>query len=199
MWATEVCPAPDPRRAAAEAMIARAQRGDEAALRDLYAEHAPSILRFLTDLIGDRAGASDATQETFVRAFRRLDTLRPGAGFAPWLFGIARHVAMEQRRARRRRERVLVHEREEPEDRADTGGSPEATLLGREAAAVLSRALETLSEERRAMLILRLDHGLSYEEIATTMECSVAKAKVEVHRARQSLREALSAYGANVP
>ena len=68
----------------------------------------PAILRFLTDLLGDHAAAADATQETFVRAFRRLDTLRGTDRIAPWLFGIARNVSLEHKKARRRRGRVLV-------------------------------------------------------------------------------------------
>jgi RNA polymerase sigma-70 factor (ECF subfamily) len=59
---------------------------------------------------------------------------------------------------------------------------------------VIHRALGRLSEERRAMLLLRLDHGLAYEEIASLMGFSLAKVKVEIHRARQILREELEAY-----
>src|SRR5689334_1373353 len=99
---------PAPRAVAADPLVARVLLRDEAALRALYVEHAPAILRFLTDLLGDHAAGADATQETFVRAFRRLDTLRDADRIAPWLFGIARKVSLEQRRARRRRGNVLV-------------------------------------------------------------------------------------------
>jgi RNA polymerase sigma-70 factor (ECF subfamily) len=183
-------PRPDP-------LVARALRRDEAALAALYAAHAPAILRFLSDLLGDHAAAADATQETFVRAFRRLDTLRGADRVAPWLFGIARNVSLECRRARRRRGRVLVPAAPRAEDDAAEGAdahTPEAELLGREAAGVVERALGRLSEERRAMLLLRLDHGLAYEEIAALMGFSLAKVKVEIHRARQVLRAELSAY-----
>ncbi len=176
--------------------MARALRRDEAALAALYAAHAPSIARFLADLLGCRAAAADATQETFVRAFRKLSTLRATDRVAPWLFGIARHVALEHRRARRRRGRVLVPEGGDgapPREVAD-GRTPEAELLGREAARVTEAALERLSEDRRAMLLLRLDHQLAYEEIAALMGFSLAKVKVEIHRARQILREELDAY-----
>ncbi len=167
---------------------------DEAALAALYTAHAPSIVRFLADLLGDRAAAADATQETFVRAFRRIDTLRDTERVAPWLFGIARNVALEHRRARRRRGRVLVPEDGGPVREAVDGHTPEAELLGREAARVTEAALARLSEDRQAMLLLRLDHHLAYEEIATLMGFSLAKVKVEIHRARQILREELSAY-----
>jgi RNA polymerase sigma-70 factor (ECF subfamily) len=178
-----------------DGLWARALRRDEAALAALHAAHAPAIQRFLCDLLGDRAAAADATQETFVRAFRRLETLRAQGRIAPWLFGIARNVSLEVRKAQRRRSRVLVPEDGDGPalDGAD-GRTPESELLGREAARVLERALARLSDDRRAMLLLRLDHGLAYEEIAAAMGFSLSKVKVEIWRARQILRAELEAY-----
>lgn len=189
----EEIPEPSPGAPALEAEPA-ARR---AALAALYRTHARAIHRFLCDLLGDAAAAADATQETFVRALRRLHTLEDPARPAPWLFGIARHVSLEHRRALRRRRRVM---HEAPLDPAEGGepeadaGSPEETLLGHEALGVVRGAMAQLSEDRRAALLLRLDHGLSCEEIARTMEWSVAKVKVEIHRARQVLRAELLRY-----
>jgi RNA polymerase sigma-70 factor (ECF subfamily) len=182
-------------RAAQTPLVEQAIRGDEAALAALYAAHAPSVLRFLRDLLGDAAAAADATQETFVRAFRRLDTLRTPDRVAPWLFGIARNVAREHRKARRVRSRVVTaSEREDEAPEPADGRTPEGELLGREAARVIEAALARLSDDRRAMLLLRLDHGLAYEDIAGLMGFSLAKVKVEIHRARHVLREELSFY-----
>jgi RNA polymerase sigma-70 factor (ECF subfamily) len=177
--------------ARAEAVVrARALRRDEAALGAIYTQHAPAVLRFLRDLLGCPAAAADATQETFVRAFRRLDTLRDHERLAPWLFGIARNVSLEARKARRVRARVLTGDGDAAND-VGHARTPEAELLGREAARTVERTLARLSEERRAMLLMRLDHGLAYEEIAAAMGFSLAKVKVEIHRARQVLRAAL--------
>jgi len=68
-------------------------------------------------------------------------------------------------------------------------------LLGREEMEVVERAMASLSEDKRAALLLRFDHGLRYEEIASTLGWSLSKAKVEVHRARLKLRAALDAAG----
>ena len=87
---------------------ARAMRRDDGALGAIYAQHAPAVQRFLRDLIGCPTAAADATQETFVRAFRRIDTLRDQDRLAPWLFGIARNVSLEVRKARRVRARVMT-------------------------------------------------------------------------------------------
>jgi len=169
---------------------------DQATLSALYAEHAPAVLRFLRGLLRDRAAAADATQETFARAFRRFDTLREGDRIAPWLFGIARNVSLEHRRARRRSGRVIVPAPQDDVayDRGADERTPEAELMGQEAARVVDDALDRLSEDRRAALLLRLDHGLAYEDIAGLMGWSLPKVKVELHRARQILREELSKY-----
>lgn len=157
----------------------------------LYAEYGAKIHRFLRDMLGDATLAKDATQETFVRAYTRLSALDPTLRVAPWLFGIATNVSLEMRRARARAGRCFVSGTEAD---APAAGSPEHAFLEREALSIVGAALAELPEERRAMLLLRLDHGLSYDDIAVTMSCSLAKVKVEIHRARETLRAAKAAY-----
>lgn len=174
---------------------------DRAALAALYPELAPSVHRFLRDLLRDDALAADALQEAFIRAFRRIATVPHGTRLAAWVFGIARNVSLELRKARGRARRVLVQEDARVACRiADLRArSPEAQLLDREAVVVVTRALEQLPEDRRAALLLRLDHGLSYDEIARAMGWSLSKAKVEVFRAREVLRATFDAYRGGVP
>jgi len=168
-------------------------KDSQAVLAALYSAHAKSIQRFLRDLLGDSTLAADATQETFARAFQRLETLRTEETKVGWLFGIARNVSLETIKARRVHRNRFVDE-EQGQSTACKGRSPEAQLLGRETAQIVGNALSRLPEERRAMLLLRMDHGLSYEEIATAVGCTVAKARVEVFRAREVLRAALDSY-----
>jgi len=177
------------------------------ALSALYAEHGARIHRFLRDLLGDATLAKDATQETFVRAYKKLPLFDPTINktldhscrgsaeggtrdVAPWLFGIARNVSLELRKSRARAGKYFVAAA------ADAAGTdcPEREYLRREALRVVGAALEQLPEERRAMLILRLDHGLSYDDIALTMGCSLAKVKVEIFRAREVLRDVMTSY-----
>ena len=162
-------------------------------LTALYEAHGARIHRFLRDLLGDATLAKDATQETFVRAYRKLGTLDPTLNVAPWLFGIARNVSLELRKARTRAGRCFVPAGDGMPDAA-SNESPERDVLGREALRVVGAALEQLPEERRAMLLLRLDHGLSYDDIAVTMGCSLAKVKVEIFRAREVLRDVMTKY-----
>ena len=158
---------------------------DPAVLTGIYETHAPAVRRFLRGLLGNASLADDGAQETFVRAFRRLHTLRDRGCLRPWLFGIARLVAMELCRARGR----FCSDGAAPE--AAARDTPESTLLGEETARIVADALAALSDDRRAALLLRVDHGLSYDEIAEAMGWSIAKAKIEVHRARLALRARL--------
>jgi RNA polymerase sigma-70 factor (ECF subfamily) len=168
---------------------------DRATLISMYGALAPRVHRFLRDLLGDAALASDATQETFVRAFKRVDQLPRTTRLVPWVFGVARFVALEMRKARGRSRRV-IDDAVVADDRAvDTRmRTPEAELLDREALIVVERALSFLPEERRAALLLRLDHGLAYDEIAPLLGWSLAKVKIEIFRAREVLRATLEEY-----
>jgi RNA polymerase sigma-70 factor (ECF subfamily) len=149
------------------------------------------VYRFLLSLLGDRAGADEATQETFVRAHTRLHLMRDGDKLVPWLFGIARNVCMETRRKSRRSEPVDDNELDQ---RMADVANPEALLLHREADEILARALQHIPEDRRAALLLQMDHGLPYAEIAEILDWSLAKVKVEIHRARLRLRAELAKY-----
>jgi RNA polymerase sigma-70 factor (ECF subfamily) len=163
----------------------RAGAGDAAAFRQIYERHAQAVFRFLCDLCGNRVAAEECTQETFVRAHRGVKEVREADKLLPWLLGIARNVSLE---ARRRAKRDAPAPAEEAEARPHPAPSPEALLLVREADRIVARAMARLSEERRAALLMHADHGLAYGEIAAALGWSLAKVKVEIHRARLVLR-----------
>src|SRR5262245_28171569 len=176
---------PSPRIMALDvALTARASTGDAGAFRQIYERHAPAVHRFLLHLLGDAAAADEATQETFVRAHTRLKAMRDGDKLLPWLFGIARNVCFEARRKFRRD----MGGGDELDEQVSDVASPESLLLKREADELLARALQRIPEERRAALLLQMDHGLPYAEIATILDWSIAKVKIEIHRARLRLR-----------
>lgn len=181
--------------------IARAQRGDGAAFRVLFDLHAPAVHRFLRDLLGDAAAADESTQETFVRAYQRLRRLAAEERFRPWVLGIARNVFREH--CRRRKYAPLGSSASEDESAEPTAEelaqagrvTPESALLDRERVSQLEDALARLSADRREVLLLRFDHELSCADVAEVLGWSVAKVKVEVHRARAQLRELLDGGG----
>jgi RNA polymerase sigma-70 factor (ECF subfamily) len=172
------------------ALVTRAQAGDAGAFQALFERHVVAVRRFLMDLVRDRHAADDATQEAFARAHAQLEKLTEGDRFKPWMLGIARNVAFEVRRVR-------VHaslddeEDEAVPDAVIPAPDPEAVLLDQELERHFIEALGRLSARRRAALLLRLDHGLSYEDIARTCGWSLATVKNEIHRARLALRVAM--------
>lgn len=169
-----------------EALVRRAQGGESAAFRALFERHVVAVRRFLRDLLRSADAADDATQESFARAHAQLVKLTDRDRFKPWLLGIARNVAYESRRVRR-------HDVLEEDDDATPAAvipspDPEAVLLDAELEKHFTEALGHLSENRRAALLMRLDHGLAYEEIAAAFGWSIPTVKNEIHRARLKLR-----------
>lgn len=176
-----------------EPLLSRAQRGDSAAFRALFLRHSPGVRRYLGDLLRNDAAADDATQETFLRAFDSLRSLREASRLSSWLFGIARNVFLEHCRAHKQ----LAGRLDEPNQEAepvDEAPTPDAVLLLAEADRVLAEALSHVGEPRKSALLLRLDHGLAYEDIAEVMGWSVSKVKNEIHRGRLQLRSQLLRY-----
>src|SRR5204863_7563275 len=175
-----------------EEVLSRARAGDAEAFRVIFDREAPGVRRFLGDLLRDDAAADEGTQETFVRAHQRLGTLSEPGKLQGWLFGIARMVFFEQLRKKRRDAPPAAP----PEESAqpDQGMDPEAVLLSVESDRMLEGALASLGEDRRSALVMRIDHGLGYGEIAEAMGWTLQKVKNEIHRARLQLRARLAGY-----
>ncbi|KFA87534.1 RNA polymerase sigma factor [Archangium violaceum] len=178
-------------------LLTRARKGDPVAFRTLFEQHSPAVWRFLRDLFRDDAAADEATQETFVRAHGKLGALRDDARLASWLLGIARHIYLESRRTRGTHLDIASEENEPLLEASLPSPTPEELLLNREMEGLLAEALGELREERRSALLLRIDHGLAYEDIAQVMGWSLPKVKNEIHRARLQLRERLAGHVGN--
>ncbi|WP_375768946.1 RNA polymerase sigma factor [Archangium gephyra] len=178
-------------------LLTRARRGDPVAFRSLFEQHSLAVWRFLRDLFRDEAAADEATQETFVRAHGKLGALRDDARLSSWLLGIARHIYLESRRTRGTHLDIASEENEPLLEAALPSPTPEDLLLDREMEGLLAEALGELREERRSALLLRIDHGLAYEDIAQVMGWSLPKVKNEIHRARLQLRERLAGHIGN--
>jgi RNA polymerase sigma-70 factor, ECF subfamily len=175
-----------------EELLSRACAGDAEAFRVIFDRQSPGVRRFLGDLLRDDAAADEGTQETFVRAHQRLTTIEEPAKLQGWLFGIARMVSFEHLR-RKRRDALPANPVDEPAQ-IDRAPNPEALLLSAESDRVLDDALANLAEERRAVLLMRIDHGLGYGEIGAAMGWPLQKVKNEIHRARLQLRASLAGY-----
>lgn len=165
---------------------ARGLAGDRGALHLVYVRHAPSVRRLLGALLRDRDLTDDAVQETFLRAFARLDSVRDPARLRSYLLGCARMIWLEDCASRGRRERLAC----QPPDEVPVD-TPEQGLAATQLARDFEEALQALQPDRRMALLLRVDQGLDYPAIAEAMDWPLHTVKNELHRARLLLRERL--------
>ena len=148
----------------------------------LFAHYYDRVLRYLSRAAGEREAARDLTQEVFLRVSRTAIPSAPENQLAGWLFRIARNVALDHHRQRRRR----------PE--TDLGSAPEETKdAQQEMALALKQALATLPDLDRDVFLLREVSGLSREEIATACELTLDAVRSRIHRTRLELRAVLAA------
>ena len=122
-------------------LVARACRGEQEAFRLIFERYSRPVISFIYDQVSDRELAEELTQETFVRAFRSLGTLREEAKLSTWLFGIAKNVARESLRARR--DHVDLEDKSVL-DLTDRGPVPVTELLSKELNEVIQRSLAAL-------------------------------------------------------
>jgi RNA polymerase sigma-70 factor (ECF subfamily) len=151
-------------------------------LEALYRQHALAVFRFAYGLCRERSEAEDIVSETFARVVTRVHGIENATARA-YLLTVARNVFLDGKRRAARDARIL---REMNRDLPETAPQPDD---GARLASALE-ALGALPEGERAALLLRLDHGMSYEQIAAALGISVAAAKVRVHRARLRLASA---------
>ena len=177
-----------------EELVERVRAGDEEAFRLIFDRYSRPVLGFIFDMVGDRSLAEDLAQETFVRAFRGLGTLREEAKLSTWLFGIARNCALEQLRSRRRDAGNVEIDGEPAFELHDHGRTPSGQLLDKELSGVIQTALSKLDEDKRTVFTLKVLQQRSYEEIAEITGFSVGKLKTDLHRARAEMRKRIGPY-----
>lgn len=163
---------------------------DAAALerfRLLFEEQQAVVYRFVYAMVADADAAKELTQETFFRAWRAFAAFEARSSASTWLCGIARNVVLNDLRARRR------FAGEAPPERAAAERSDGALLSG-ELRGAIRDALRALDADKRAVFVLKVLEGKSYEEIAAITGSAIAKLKTDLHRARLQLRAALGGW-----
>ncbi len=171
------------------ALVARAQGGDRAAFAALVDRHQAVAFRVCYRVLGEREDAADATQEAFLRAYRRLDTFLGQSTFKTWFMRLTVNVALNER-ARRKDHTSLDEEtlltRPGADDPHDTG------LVRAEAAAHLHQALQLLPPNHRAAVVLRDLEEFTYAETAMALGVPEGTAKGWAHRGRERLKDLLT-------
>jgi len=173
-------------------LVRRAQRGERGAFDLLVLRYQHKVVKLVARLLRDPAEAEDVAQEAFVKAYRALGTFRGDSQFYTWLYRIAVNTARNSIASRQRRPvdyeaDLSENEQTAVETRMRHDDTPEAAALSEEIRLTVGRAVEALPEDLRTAIMLREIEGLSYEEIATAMDCPVGTVRSRIFRAREAI------------
>ena len=177
-------------------LVERVQHGDKRAFDLLVLKYQHRILALVMRFVHDSHEAQDVAQEAFIKAYRALANFRGDSAFYTWLYRIAINTAKNYLVARGRRppdSDIAAEDAEyyDGESSLKNIQSPERELLRDEIEQTVNRTLQLLPKDLRMALTLREFEGLSYEDIATAMECPVGTVRSRIFRAREAIDKAL--------
>ena len=175
-------------------LIRKAKQGDMLAFEELILKHEKIVYNLALRMMNHSEDAMDISQEVFLKAYRSLSNFDERSAFSTWLYRITHNTCIDEIRKRKGKQTYSLEEDLESEDGsmqrqvADDGDTPEESLMRKEQKSEILRALDTLSEEHKAAIILRDVKGMSYEEIAEILELSLGTVKSRINRARNQLK-----------
>ena len=174
-------------------IIRRTIGGEREAFGQLVCKYHDRLYNGIVQIIRSESEAEDVVQDAFVLAFTKLESFKGNSSFFTWLYRIAYNVAIT--RLRRRKPTVSIEGRDDKSrlDFPDNGPSPDADLNRDEQAVQLNLAMDRLSHEHRAILILREMDELDYDAISEVLDLPIGTVRSRLHRARGHLKEHLQA------
>jgi len=185
-----------------KALIANAQQGEIPAFNQLVLTYQSMVYNLAYRILGDADAAADASQDTFISAFRAIKKFR-GGSFKAWLLRIATNTCYDQLRYKQRRPtsplEALLVETDSPSYFTDSTEGPEEYTLRQELGQVIQAGLNTLPSDQRVALVLSDVQGFSYQEIAEITRVSLGTVKSRLSRGRAKLRDYLLEQGELLP
>jgi RNA polymerase sigma-70 factor (ECF subfamily) len=180
-------------------LVARVQKGDKKAFDLLVLKYQHKILSLISRYIRNSDEVQDVAQEAFIKAFRALPNFRGESAFYTWMYRIAINTAKNHLVARQRRPPGVDIDIEDAEHfdgdfLLKEIENPENILSGQELKRVCDHAIKSLPEDLRTAVTLREFDGLSYEDIATAMDCPVGTVRSRIFRAREAIDKHIKAY-----
>jgi RNA polymerase sigma-70 factor (ECF subfamily) len=178
-----------------EELVARATAGDLDSFNQLVARWERPIYALAYRTLGHEEDARDVVQEAFLRAYRGLRGFKGQAKFSSWLYRITLNLCRDWIRRDRRAPIVHTPDGVDPIDLADTqaepGESVEDLVARREMTRAVARAMAELPEEQRTAIVLKEYHGLTFQEIADTLQCPLSTVKTRLYQGLTVLRRRL--------
>ena len=177
-------------------LVERVQKGDKRAFDMLVLKYQHKIISLVSRYVADRAEAMDVSQEAFIKAYRALKRFRGDSAFYTWLYRIAintakNHLVAQGRRPPQSDVDAVDAEQYQIDSRLKDHASPEHELLREEIEQTIHDAIAELPEDLRVAITLREMEGMSYEDIATTMECPIGTVRSRIFRAREAIDQRL--------
>lgn len=179
-------------------LVQRVQRGDKSAFDVLVRKYQHKVVKLVMRYMRDPADAEDVAQEAFIKAYRALPQFRGDSAFYTWLYRIAINTAKNAIVSRDRSPVVYDLDLQNSEESYDMQGrladtaTPEALVLTEEIRTIVNRAIDALPEDLRTAIVLRELEGMSYEEIAASMDCPVGTVRSRIFRAREAIDRKLA-------
>lgn len=171
-------------------LVSKAQNGDRNAFSELVHTHSQGVLNVVYRMCGNGDLAEDAAQEAFIQAWLRLSSYKEKASFRSWLYRIAVNTAIDMLR----KEKRILPNTIEDLNLSDSRPGPEAMLASSERTELIREAVLTLPNASRAVLVLREYEGLSYQEIAESLEIPMGTVMSRLSYARKLLKEKLETH-----
>lgn len=180
--------------------VRRSKNGDQEAFSELVRRYRRRAYCLAYGMLGNREDALDITQEAFYKAFRSLQGFRGGGGFYTWFYRIVYNLAIDFRRREWRKKNM---EYEDGRDHTEASvfeaspslsSNPARDAARKELNSMIMGAIQSLSKEHRAVILLREVEGFSYDEIARTLRVRKGTVMSRLHYARQRLQEILTPY-----
>jgi len=177
-------------------LVERVQKGDKRAFDMLVLKYQHKIVSLVSRYVSDHAEAMDVSQEAFIKAYRALKRFRGDSAFYTWLYRIAintakNHLVAQSRRPPQSDVDAVDAEQYQIDSRLKDRASPEHELLREEIEQTIHDAISDLPEDLRVAITLREMEGMSYEEIATTMDCPIGTVRSRIFRAREAIDQRL--------
>jgi RNA polymerase sigma-70 factor (ECF subfamily) len=173
-------------------LVERVQKGDRRAFDALVLRYQQRIVKLIMRYVHDPAEAQDVAQEAFIKAYRALPGFRGESAFYTWMYRIAINTAKNYLVALQRKPVDYELDLQAPMPEQVAGKlrdeeTPEGIVLQEELRRTVERAIESLPEELRTAIMLREIDGLSYEDIASAMDCPVGTVRSRIFRAREAI------------
>lgn len=176
-------------------LVRKCQSGEMSAFQELVSRYHQKVYTVIFSMLRNRDDAMEVAQEAFFRAYRKIKSFEGGSSFYTWLYRIAINLVID---AQRRQKRNPLDFRENMdsvlEEQNEVARDPFSDLLDKELRDRLVKAINDLTPEHKAVIVLRTLEGLSYKDIGEMLGCSEGTVMSRLHYARKKLQEKLSAF-----